>query len=86
VSRQQIDDAIAKAVVQAKAEVKAEDARLTEAAIHESERRKDAEYKNQLIAIQEDFTVLQKRLNLSYERLASADLSNADLSRGGAGQ
>jgi anti-sigma factor RsiW len=81
VSRQQVDEAIAKAVAETKAEVKAEDARLTEAAIQESERRKDAEYKSQLIAIQENFTVLQKRLSLSYERLASADLSNV-----GAGQ
>lgn len=81
VSRQQIDDAIAKAVARTKAEVKAEDAQMTAAAIQASERRKDAEYRDQLLAIQEDFTVLQKRLNQSYLRLSSNEAPDA-----GAGQ
>lgn len=77
VSQQRIDDAIAKAVAQVKAQVKAEDAQITQAAIQASERKQEAEYRNQMVAIQENFMVLQKRLNVSYARLWSSDAAGA---------
>jgi len=77
VSPQQISDAVAKAVAQ----VRTEDAQLIQTAIQTSEQKRDAEYRNQMVAIEESYMVLQKRLNSSYRMLASNDLAGS-----GAGQ
>jgi anti-sigma factor RsiW len=73
----QIDAAVARAVAQ----VRAEDAQIIQAAVQTSERKRDAEYRTRMIAIEESFDRLRKRLNLSYASLASNDLTGS-----GAGQ
>ncbi len=77
VSSEQINSAVAKAVAQ----VRAEDARMIQAAVEESGRKRDAEYRNQMIVIGENFDRLQKRLTLGYATMASNDLTGS-----GAGQ
>lgn len=81
VSPEQISAAVAQAVAQ----VRAEDAQMIQAAIQKSERKRDAEYRSQMVAIEESYMVLQKRLNSSYRMLASSD-TGAPESRPGAGQ
>jgi anti-sigma factor RsiW len=76
-SSDQINAAVSKAVAQ----VKAEDAQMIQAAVQESSRKRDAEYRNQMIVIGENFDRLQKRLNLGYATMASNDLTGS-----GAGQ
>jgi hypothetical protein len=69
------------AVARAVAQVRAEDAQMIQAAVKSSERKRDAEYRNQMIAIGENYMQLQKRLNLGYATMASSDLTGS-----GAGQ
>jgi hypothetical protein len=69
VSQEQINTAVANAV----AKVRAEDTQMIQTAVQNSERKHDAEYRNQMAAIGENFMVLQKRLSLSYAGLASND-------------
>jgi anti-sigma factor RsiW len=76
-SPDQINAAVARAVAQ----VRAEDARMIQAAVQESGRKRDAEYRNQMIVIGENFDRLQKRLTLGYATMASNDLTGS-----GAGQ
>jgi anti-sigma factor RsiW len=76
-SASEINAAVAKAVAQ----VRAEDAQMIRAAVETSERKRDAEYRNQMIAIGENYMQLQKRLNLGYATMASNDLTGS-----GAGQ
>jgi anti-sigma factor RsiW len=76
-SPDQINAAVAKAVAQ----VRAEDAQMIQAAVEESGRKRDEEYRNQMIVIGESFDRLQKRLNLGYATMASNDLTGS-----GAGQ
>ncbi len=66
VPQDQINTAVEKAVAQ----VRAEDAQLIQAA----EQKRDAEYRDQMIAISEQFTVLQKR---SYTQLALSEAPGA---------
>jgi hypothetical protein len=54
---------------------------MIQAAVQESGRKRDAEYRNQMIVIGENFDRLQKRLNLGYATMASNDLTGS-----GAGQ
>jgi anti-sigma factor RsiW len=68
--QQQISAAVAKAVAQ----VRVEDARMIQAALQESERKHDQEYRNQMVAIQERLMVLQKRLGASYASMASNEI------------
>lgn len=63
----QVNDAVAKAVTDAVADVRAEDARTIEAANQKMER----EYQARMLAVEESFTVLQKRLGSSL--LASSE-------------
>ena len=76
-SPDQIDAAVARAVAQ----VRAEDAQIIQAAVQTSERKRDAEYRTQMIAVGESFNRLQKSLNLGYATMASNDLTGS-----GAGQ
>jgi hypothetical protein len=85
VSEQQIDTAVAKAVAQVRAQIAEKDAQIIQTAVQDSERKHDAEYRNQMAAIGENFMVLQKRLSLSYAGLASNDTGSAE-SRSGVGQ
>jgi anti-sigma factor RsiW len=68
--QQQISAAVAKAVAQ----VRVEDARMIQAALQESERKHDQEYRKQMVAIQERLMVLQKRLGASYASMASNEI------------
>jgi len=76
-SSDEINAAVAKAVAQ----VRAEDAQMIQAAVQESGRKRDAEYRSQMIAIGESFNRLQKSLTLGYATMASNDLTGS-----GAGQ
>lgn len=76
-SSDQINAAVAKAVAQ----VRAEDAQMIEAAVRTSELKRDAEYRNQMIAVQENLDRLRKLSTLNYASLASNDLTGS-----GAGQ
>jgi hypothetical protein len=69
VSQRQIDEAVAKAVAQ----VRTEDARMIEAAIRTSEQKRDREYRNQIIGMQESYDLLRRRFNMSYTSMASRD-------------
>jgi anti-sigma factor RsiW len=80
VSKDEINSAVAKAVAQ----VRTEDAQIIQAAIQASERKRDAEYRSQMVAIGENFIVLQKRLGMSYTSYAR--LSSGDAPGPGAGQ
>jgi hypothetical protein len=80
VAQEQIRDAVAKAVAQ----VRAEDARMMQTAIQSSERKLDLQYRNQMVAIQENLMFLQKKLNTSYANYAS--LASSDVAGTGAGQ
>lgn len=73
VPQEQINAAVAKAVAQ----VREEDARVIQAA----EQKRDAEYRVQMNAVSESFSVLQKRLNRSYTMMASSEAAGS-----GAGQ
>jgi hypothetical protein len=70
-------DQINAAVAQAVAQVRAEDARIIQAAIQTSEQKRDAEYRNEIVAMQESVDVLKKRLGVSYAMLASNDGAGA---------
>lgn len=76
-SASEINAAVAKAVAQ----VRAQDAQMIQAAVQQSERKRDAEYSSQMIAIGESFNRLQKSLTLGYATMASNDLTGS-----GAGQ
>lgn len=76
-SSSEINAAVAKAVAQ----VRAEDAQMIQAAVRESGRKREAEYRNQMIVIEDNFERLQKRQNLTYAAMASNDLTGS-----GAGQ
>ncbi len=58
---------------------------MIQAAVQNAERKRDADYRSQMVAIGENFMVLQKRLGTSYATLASSDVGASD-SRPGAGQ
>jgi hypothetical protein len=75
--RQQIDASVARAVQQ----VRLEDAKMTQAAIQQSEQKQDRAFRDQMIAVQENYSVLQRRLGATYTALASNDIPGA-----GAGQ
>ncbi|HEX4134250.1 MAG TPA: zf-HC2 domain-containing protein [Bryobacteraceae bacterium] len=64
-SADQLNAAVAKAV----AKVKAEDARMIEAAVQSAAHKRDAEYRAQMVALEENFDILRKTVNLSYARL-----------------
>jgi anti-sigma factor RsiW len=66
---QQIDEAVAKAVAQ----VQKEDAQMIRTAVEASERRQDQQYRNQIVAMQESFDMLRKRMNYSFASMASSD-------------
>lgn len=72
-SASEINAAVAKAVAQ----VRAEDARMIQTAIQTSERKRDEQYRDQLVAIGENFDVLKKRLNVTLAMAASSDGSGA---------
>jgi len=79
-SKEEINAAVAKAVAQ----VRTEDAQIIRTAIQTSERKRDAEYRSQMVTIGENFMVLQKRLSMSYTNYAK--LSSSDVPGTGAGQ
>jgi|ERR1019366_4948180 anti-sigma factor RsiW len=66
---QQIDEAVAKAV----AHVRKEDAQMIQTAVEASERRQGQQYRNQIVAMQESFDMLRKRMNYSFASMASSD-------------
>jgi anti-sigma factor RsiW len=66
----QVNDAVAKAV----AKIRAEDARITQAALVESERKQEAEHRALMSAMAENLEVLQKRYNTA-TLLASSDVN-----------
>jgi anti-sigma factor RsiW len=78
---QGFQDQIRAAVARAVAQVRAEDAQMIQAAVQESSRKRDAEYRNQMIVIEDNFERLRKRQNLGYAAMASNDLTAS-----GAGQ
>jgi anti-sigma factor RsiW len=67
VPRQQIDEAVAKAVAQ----VRQEDAQMIQAALQASEVRHDKEFRNQMVAMQETLEVQKKKYNRMYASLGS---------------
>jgi anti-sigma factor RsiW len=81
VSTHEIDAAVAKAVAQVRAKIASEDAKLIQAAVETSAQKERAVNRNELVALEESYMVLQKRLGTTYARLASNDVTVA-----GAGQ
>jgi anti-sigma factor RsiW len=59
-------DVIHAAVAQAVAQARAEDAQMIQAAVQTAEKKRDAEYRGQMVALYENFDVLRKTLNRSY--------------------
>ena len=78
-SKQQVDDAVARAVAQVRTEVKAEDDRTLQVALQNAEWKHEQEHQALLVAMEENMTVLQKRLNTlnTYAMLASGEGSRA---------
>ncbi|HEY3776546.1 MAG TPA: zf-HC2 domain-containing protein [Rhizomicrobium sp.] len=68
-SADQIHASIARAISQ----TRAEDARLIQTAVADAERRRDARYRAQMVALEENFEVLRKTMNLSYARLDGSE-------------
>lgn len=62
-SKQQVDAAIAQAVAQVRSEVKAEDARNLQVALETIQKKNEQERRALLVAMDEDMTLLRKRLN-----------------------
>jgi anti-sigma factor RsiW len=62
-------DRINAAVARAVAQVRADDALVIEAAVQAAERKRDAEYRGQMVALEENFDVLRKTMNRDYARL-----------------
>jgi anti-sigma factor RsiW len=58
------------AVANAVAQVRADDAQVIQAA----ERKRDAEYRGQMVALEENFDVLRKTMNRNYARLEGNEL------------
>ena len=67
IPQQQIDQAVAEAVAQ----VRQEDAQMIQAALKASEIKRDKEFQNQMVAMQESLYVQQKKLNRTYASLGS---------------
>lgn len=65
------------AVTRAVAQTREEDARLIQAAVVSAEKKRDALYRAQMVALEENFDVLRRTVNLSYTRMASIDQSGA---------
>jgi hypothetical protein len=66
----QVNDAVAKAVAQARAE----DERFTKAALENAERRHEEENRAFTVAVKENLEVMQKRLGVAWSELASAEI------------
>lgn len=62
-------DQINAAVANALAKARAEDAQVIQAAVQSAEHKRDAEYRGQIVALEENFDILRKTVNLSYARL-----------------
>ncbi len=77
---QQIDAAVSKAVSQVRAEVKAEDALITKAALAESDHKHDREHRMLVATMEQNLEVMQKRIG------AATLLSSLEVPRNGAGQ
>jgi len=85
VSQDQISAAVAKAVEQVRAQTAERDAQTIQAAIQTYEREHDAEYRSRMVAMEESFVYLRKKLNITYASLGSNDVGASE-SRPGAGQ
>ena len=59
------------AVAQAVAQVRQEDAQMIQAALKAAEKKRDREFMNQMVAMQETLDVQRKRLNRTYASLGS---------------
>jgi len=73
VPQDQIDAAVTRAV----AKIRSEEAQMIQAAVQASEQKQDAQYRNQIIGMQESFDRLRKRLTLNYASMASSDLTGS---------
>jgi hypothetical protein len=76
----QVNSAVALAVDQAVQQIRAEDARVTQAALAEAERKHEAEHRALLAAMDENLTYLQKRYG------TMTMLASSDAARSGDGQ
>jgi anti-sigma factor RsiW len=70
VAPDQINAAVARAVAQ----VRADDAQVIQAAVQAAERKRAAEYRGQIVALEENFDVLRKTMNRDYARLEGNEL------------
>ena len=68
-----VAEQVAKQVATAVAQVRSEDAQLTKAALEGAERKHDEEHRLLMVAMQENLSVLQKRLG-TYTMLASNEM------------
>jgi anti-sigma factor RsiW len=62
------------AVANAVARVREEDAHTIQAAVQAAERKRDAEYRGQIVALEENFDLLRKTINTTYARLEANEL------------
>ena len=81
----QVNEAVARAVAQVRLEVKAEDARTLQAALETADRKHEQEHRALMVAMDENMTNLQKRLN-TFTVLASTDMGRSDMGRTAGGQ
>ena len=77
----QINAAVSKAVAQVREQMAKDETQMIQAAIQTSEQKQDAEYRNQIIGMQETVDRLRRKLTLNYASMASNDLTGS-----GAGQ
>jgi hypothetical protein len=79
---QQVNEAVARAVAQVRAEDSAMSAQITRAALEEQDRKHEQEHRALQVAMEENMTLLQKR----FDTYRLTMLASADAPRYGAGQ
>jgi hypothetical protein len=64
-------------VTRAVARTREEDAKLIQAAVADAEHKRDARYRAQMVALEENFEVFRKTMNLGYARLGASEFPGA---------
>jgi anti-sigma factor RsiW len=72
-SPEQIQASIARAVAQ----TRMEEAKLIQTAVAAAEQKRDSMYRGQMVALEENFDVLRKTVNLNYARLGANEFPGA---------
>lgn len=70
-------DQVQASITRAVAQTRAEDAKLIQTAVADAEHKRDARYRAQMVALEENFDLLRRTTNLSYARLGASEFPGA---------